>query len=112
MKRCCCWYYYCYDTSATDAATAAAAAAAAGTASAATAVGITADNRWPRVAMVQWNKITYIDLAYFGGHRRCILPSLSPSQPVIDDGEIIFPDRSLELGCWRKNQLHVMNIRR
>lgn len=29
---------------------------------------------------------TYFDLAYFGGHRQHMLPSLSPSQPVIPDG--------------------------
>ena len=36
-----------------------------------------------------------VDLAYFGGHRRYILPPLSPSQPVIAGGEFFFPDRSL-----------------
>ena len=42
----------------------------------------------------QYEKYTYLDLAY-GGHRRYIRPPLSPSQPVIADGEIFFPGRSL-----------------
>ena len=37
----------------------------------------------------------YVDLAY-GGHRRYLLAPLSPSQPVIADGKIRFPDRSLD----------------
>ena len=36
-------------------------------------------------------KRTFLNLAYFGGHARHILPTLSPSQPVITDEEII---------CW------------
>ena len=32
-----------------------------------------------------------LHLAFFGGHRRYILPPLSPSQPVIADDNII---------CW------------
>ena len=35
--------------------------------------------------------LPYLDLAYFGGIRQYILPSLSPSQPVIADESII---------CW------------
>ena len=31
-----------------------------------------------------------LDLDYFGGHRRYILPPLNLSQRVIADGEIIF----------------------
>ena len=34
------------------------------------------------------SNIKFLDLAYFGGHRRYILPPLGPSQPVIADGEI------------------------
>ena len=40
-----------------------------------------------------WDRISlyaFLDLAYFGGHRRYILPPLSPSQSAIADGEIIF----------------------
>ena len=34
---------------------------------------------------------TYLDLAYFGGHSwYLLLPPLSPSQPIIADGEMIF----------------------
>ena len=41
--------------------------------------------------LVYRHKHTFVDLAHFGGQARHILPTLSPSQPVIADEEII---------CW------------
>ena len=43
--------------------------------------------------------ITQLDLACFGGHARHILPPLSPSQPVIADGELTFSGSILRLFC-------------
>ena len=46
--------------------------------------------RIPEHAYGRRDNFTYLDLAYFRGHRRYILPPLSPSQPLIADGDIIF----------------------
>ena len=49
--------------------------------------------RIPEHAYGRRDNFTYLDLAYFRGHRRYILPPLSPSQPVFflfADGEMIF----------------------
>ena len=37
---------------------------------------------------------TYLDVAHYGGHARCMLSSLSPSQPVITDEEFFFREPS------------------
>ena len=47
------------------------------------------------------DKYTYVDLAYFGGHRRHNLPPLRPAQPVIADEEII---------CWGTLNLFVFFV--
>ena len=54
---------------------------------------------WPGSSAFRWilTRIwTHIDLAYFGRHPRYFLPPLSPSQPLIADGDMFFPDRSLD----------------